>query len=394
MKELLDHLRLRREAALREALLALLAAAALAAATDVDQAIDLYEMGDIPGAITALEELLDQGGLSYDEQLRAWDRLGSAYYAMGQTAAAEDAYLQLVSLDAHYDLPPTANPRLKELLGDVREENIASAEIASSPEGALVTVDGELMGVTPLELRDLLGGRSYEIAVYAEGYAPEVRSLTPEAGTTHVMDFGLTAMSADSGVAVAMGEGLPEDGGSSADLVNVITSSQSGGIDFEALAGSGALRSSRDHAGVAGSEAGSSGAGGSSGGGPVFTRQDLEQSMVFTDVSGSGGSQSAGGGSANSRSSGDIMQVLTENRSQVTHVYNKHLRNDPLLSGTVEVEMVIEPSGRVSDVRIISSNTYNPAFELELARTVETWRFGAVDENEGSLTVQYPFNFQ
>lgn len=380
---------------MREALLAILALGAPLAATDVDQAIDLYEMGDIPGAITALEELLDQGGLSYDEQLRAWDRLGSAYYAMDQTAAAEDAYLQLVSLDAHYDLPPTANPRLKDLLGEVREENIASAEITSSPEGALVTVDGELMGVTPLELKDLLQGRSYEIAVYAEGYSTEVRNLTPEAGRTHVVDFGLTAMSVDSGTAVAVGEGVPDEGGSSADLVNVITSSQSGGIDFEALAGSGALRSSREHSGIAGSEAGSSGGGASSGEGPVFTRQSLEQSMVFTDVSGSGGEESAAGAAgSNSRSSDDIMQVLTENRSQVTHVYNKHLRNDPLLSGTVEVEMDIEPSGRVSEVRIVNSNTYNPAFELELARTVETWRFGAVDENEGSLTVQYPFNFQ
>ena len=87
------------------------------------------------------------------------------------------------------------------------------------------------------------------------------------------------------------------------------------------------------------------------------------------------------------------MGVLAEKRSSVTFIYNKHLRNDPMLMGTVTVEMVIEPSGRVSRVNIINSNTYNPAFELELARTIETWRFGAVDENEGALTVQYPFTF-
>ena len=364
----------------------------LAAGMDVDQAIDLYEMGDIPGAISALEVLLDEGGLSYDERLRAWDRLGSAYYAMGETSLAEEAYLNLLSLDTHYDLPPTANPRLRDLLGSVREDNVASVEITSVPQGALVTVDGELMGVTPLNLRDLLNGQSYEIGVYAEGYAPDFRTLSPGTGSSILeVSFALSEMSADSGAALAMTEGVQE--GSSAELVNVITSSQ-GTIDFEALAGSGALRSNRDSNPMAGSQAGTAGLEEAGGSGPVFTRQDLEQSMVFTDVSSSTCGPEGGGPTVNSRSSDEIMQVLTQNRSQITHVYNKHLRNDPLLNGTVEVEMVIEPSGRVSSVRISNSNTYNPAFELELARTVETWRFGAVDENEGPLTVKYPFNFQ
>ncbi|MFO7950732.1 MAG: AgmX/PglI C-terminal domain-containing protein [Candidatus Fermentibacteraceae bacterium] len=372
------------------ALLAALTLAAASAGNEVDRAIDLYMMGDIPGAISALEDLLEEGGLSYDEQLRVWERLGSAYYAMGQTAKAEEAYLNLVSLDTHYQLPPTANPRLRQLLQEVREEHVASAEVTSDPDGALVALDGELMGVTPLSLPDLLAGRSYEIAVYAEGYAPEVRSITPEAGAVHVMDFGLSEASGDSAAAVAV-----EEGGSSADLVNVITSSQGGGIDMAALAGSGAMSGERSAGGMAGSQAGTVGVGDTSSGGPVFTRQDLEQSMVFTDVTSSGsGSPGGSGATVNSRSSDDIMEVLTQNRSQITHVYNKHLRNDPLLSGTVEMEMVIEPSGRVSDVNIVSSNTYNPAFELELARTVETWRFGAVDEDEGSLIIQYPFSFQ
>ena len=224
---------------------------------DVDQAIDLYEMGDIPGAISALEVLLDEGGLSYDERLRAWDRLGSAYYAMGETSLAEEAYLNLLSLDTHYDLPPTANPRLRDLLGSVREDNVASVEITSVPQGALVTVDGELMGVTPLNLRDLLNGQSYEIGVYAEGYAPDFRTLSPGTGSSILeVSFALSEMSADSGAALAMTEGVQE--GSSAELVNVITSSQ-GTIDFEALAGSGALRSNRDSNPMAGSQAGTAG---------------------------------------------------------------------------------------------------------------------------------------
>ena len=40
----------------------------------VDEAIELYMMGDIPGAITSLEEMLQSSSLSFDEQLRAYDR--------------------------------------------------------------------------------------------------------------------------------------------------------------------------------------------------------------------------------------------------------------------------------------------------------------------------------
>ncbi len=84
---------------------------------------------------------------------------------------------------------------------------------------------------------------------------------------------------------------------------------------------------------------------------------------------------------------------MAEKRSQIMYVYNKHLRTDPLLVGRVEVAMIIHPSGRVSDVQLVSSNMYNQAFELELIRTVEQWRFGSVNENEGPLPIQLPFSF-
>jgi len=56
--------------------------------------------------------------------------------------------------------------------------------------------------------------------------------------------------------------------------------------------------------------------------------------------------------------------------------------------------MLIQPSGRVTDVAILNSTMYNQAFELELTRAIGTWRFGSVDENEGPLVLQFPFNFQ
>jgi TonB family protein len=390
------------------------------AVASVDDAIMLYENGDIPGAIVALESLVGLPDLSYDEQLRAWDRLGSAYYAMGDVDRAGLAYLELLKLDVHYDLNPLANPRLRDLLGRVRDSSMATAMVTTAPEGALITLDNELLGVTPMSLDGLLGGQQYDISVYSNGYQAESLVLVAQAGQLHDVSFTLVpetvqvAVQTDTTRAVELSGGTPDistilgtsqqvaasgQGStdaqsqvSTSDLVNILTSG--GGFDMAALASSGALSSQRAASGgIAGAErvAGSIDITGQA---PSMAQTELQSLMIFSDPSSTVG-DSAGGGTipGSSRSSEEIMEVLTEKRSSVTFIYNKHLRNDPMLMGTVVVEMVIEPSGRVSHVNIAQSNTYNPAFELELARTIETWRFGAVDENEGSLTVQYPFTF-
>ena len=398
-----------------------LLASVVSVAGSVDDAIMLYETGDIPGAITALEGLVGLPDLSYDEQLRAWDRLGSAYFAMGDVNKASWAYLELLKLDVHYDLNPLANPRLRDLLGQVRDSSMATAMVTTSPEGALITLDDELLGVTPMTLDGLLGGEEYDISVYSNGYQSQSMVLVARAGEMQDVSFNLIPVQETIQVAVqpdtsttAVDTGAPDiteilgtsqqvaasgQGGpdgqtevSTADLVNILTSG--GGFDMAALASSGALSSQRTPSGgIAGAER-VIGEVDTTAQAPSMAEPDLQSLMVFSDASSMFGESASGGDiPGSSRTSEEIMGVLAEKRSSVTFIYNKHLRNDPMLMGTVTVEMVIEPSGRVSRVNIINSNTYNPAFELELARTIETWRFGAVDENEGALTVQYPFTF-
>jgi TonB family protein len=398
-----------------------LLASVVSVAGSVDDAIMLYETGDIPGAITALEGLVGLPDLSYDEQLRAWDRLGSAYFAMGDVNKASWAYLELLKLDVHYDLNPLANPRLRDLLGQVRDSSMATAMVTTSPEGALITLDDELLGVTPMTLDGLLGGEEYDISVYSNGYQSQSMVLVARAGEMQDVSFNLIPVQETIQVAVqpdtsttAVDTGAPDiteilgtsqqvaasgQGGpdgqtevSTADLVNILTSG--GGFDMAALASSGALSSQRNPSGgIAGAER-VIGEVDTTAQAPSMAETDLQSLMVFSDASSMFGESASGGDiPGSSRTSEEIMGVLAEKRSSVTFIYNKHLRNDPMLMGTVTVEMVIEPSGRVSRVNIINSNTYNPAFELELARTIETWRFGAVDENEGALTVQYPFTF-
>ena len=127
---------------------------------------------------------------------------------------------------------------------------------------------------------------------------------------------------------------------------------------------------------------------------PIEIGLDSQNTMSFSEITFETPSNIAtSNGVFSSRTSEEIMQVLSSKVSTVTYIYNKHIRNDPLLSGTLLVEITVETSGRISKVHILESSTYNPAFDLELADAIEKWRFGVVDENEDPLVIQYPFIF-
>ena len=407
----------------------------LIGASSVDEAIQLYEMGDIPGAIIALEEMLSAGALTFDEALRAWDRLGSSYFAMGNGQAARNAYGELLRLDVYYDLSPRANPRLQELLDDVRNNTMASAMVRSEPAGAFVTLDGQLMGVTPIMLDCLVGGDNYQVDVYQVGYETEFYTLAAQPGFSHMLQFDLQILpdevsvavadagASGTGAASATGETVVsggatgtlyademvaspfETGGSGTQQVATAgTPPQSteallamlsggGGIDMSAINSAGGFTASEssESIGLAGSTGGHSTVVSS---GVAAQAEALgREVMVFSDISVQAAPEVTGTGTYSSRTAEEIAELVAEKRSQVMYVYNKHLRTDPLLMGRVDIAMIIHPSGRVSDVEIVSSNMYNQAFELELIRTVEQWRFGSVSENEGPLPIQLPFSF-
>ncbi len=396
---------------------------ALSAVSTVDQAIDLYETGDIPGAIVALEEMLATGSLSFDEELRAWDRLGSSYFAMGNSSAASTAYAELLRLDVYYDLSTRANPRLQTLLDDVRDNTMASAMVRSEPAGAFVALDGQLMGVTPIMLDGLVGGDEYSVDIYQVGFATEYYTLAAEPGQNHMLQFDLVILPDQAGTAVAASgtlEGIAGAGSSASgnlrpdEMVssplesNNSSSSTSppqttdaliamlsggGGIDMSSLNSSGSFNSeSQESIGLAGSTGGRSGLESS---GVASQAEALgREVMVFSDMFSEVSTPTATGSeSYSSRTAEEIAELVADKRSQVMYVYNKHLRTDPLLMGRIDIAMIVHPSGRVSDVEVVSSNMYNPAFELELVRTVEQWRFGSVSDNEGPLPIQLPFSF-
>ena len=85
-----------------------------------------------------------------------------------------------------FTLPPSGE---REVRFSLREE-IGVVEVVSRPP-AVVSVDGEAVGATPLTLR--LPAVAHEITVAKEGYRSVVRKLIPSAGAARKMDVTLVA---------------------------------------------------------------------------------------------------------------------------------------------------------------------------------------------------------
>ncbi|MBF0432730.1 MAG: TonB family protein [Fibrobacteria bacterium] len=91
-----------------------------------------------------------------------------------------------------------------------------------------------------------------------------------------------------------------------------------------------------------------------------------------------------------SRTSSSIEQVMLRLRNKIKLQYEKYLRQNPNLSGKIDVQFVIKADGSVSNVRIIKNTLNHSAFERRLIKMIERMRFKPAS---GNITITYPFVF-
>lgn len=368
----------------------LLALTVIGAAT-VDEAIDLYLSGDLHGSAASLETLIDRGGMSLDEEIRAYHRLGASYFGLGETELAETSFQRLLFLDPYFDLGPWENPELGRILDRVRSESMATVFISGDPHGALVFFEGEYAGSTPYTRDNLIGGQTYTFTVFAEGYTPESITVTPVPGQAQTISYRILPLASSQPA-----HGPESEGAVSISWLDAILRGDQGSTALDGLEHVQLVQQEAEES-ISGQEIARDQARFEfpPSGGALETVHDSRARMVFSEVNLERGSalQTDPGTTYSSRTSEEVREVLSSKENMVTFIYNKHLRADPLLAGTVLIEMVIEPSGRVSSVSVLDSSTMNQAFDMELASAVGTWRFGAVDSDEGPLPVTYPFSF-
>lgn len=86
-----------------------------------------------------------------------------------------------------------------------------------------------------------------------------------------------------------------------------------------------------------------------------------------------------------------VIQVLDSNKGRIYAIYNRALRKNPLLAGKLVLELIIEPSGKVSVCRVISSELSDEALVKKLMARIKMLNFGA--EKVPAYKFEYPIDF-
>jgi protein TonB len=117
-----------------------------------------------------------------------------------------------------------------------------------------------------------------------------------------------------------------------------------------------------------------------------------ETTRVESPVTASGQADGAGSSaSMGGRSDQSIRRVMDKNKGAIFSIYNRALRKDPTLQGKLVFEMVIEPSGQVSEVKLLSSELGDEALTRKILSRIRLIRFEAADVI--ITRVNYSFDF-
>jgi outer membrane biosynthesis protein TonB len=101
--------------------------------------------------------------------------------------------------------------------------------------------------------------------------------------------------------------------------------------------------------------------------------------------------ETAGAGAPRQRSIEDVRRVFDANKGAIFAIYHRALRADPALRGEVVLELVIEPGGRVAELRVVASELQDPALLERLLGRIRMFDFGARDV--APTRISYPVHF-
>ena len=126
-------------------------------------------------------------------------------------------------------------------------------------------------------------------------------------------------------------------------------------------------------------------------GGPALSGREttrVESGIATTTSKKNGKSQSAQLGG---RSDDSIRQVMDRNKGAIFAIYNRALRKDPLLEGKLVFEMLIDASGEIAEITMLSSELGDEALTHKILARIRMIRFEA--EEVVTTRVNYSFDF-
>ncbi len=100
----------------------------------------------------------------------------------------------------------------------------------------------------------------------------------------------------------------------------------------------------------------------------------------------------SGSGSGNGSINYDaITRAVEQYKGGLIYLYNKELRANPTLKGTITVEFSIDTNGKVIETRVVTSTMDYAPLEKALAGRIKMWKFPHL--YDGVIVVTYPFVF-
>ncbi len=126
-------------------------------------------------------------------------------------------------------------------------------------------------------------------------------------------------------------------------------------------------------------------------GGVALSGRETTKVEVPEGQQGAGGVRERREVDPRSRSIEEIRRIFDANKGAIFAIYNRALRADPTLQGKVVLELVIAPSGSVTDVRIVASELADEDVVAKILNRIRLFDFGKRDV--GVTTISYPVHF-
>lgn len=86
-----------------------------------------------------------------------------------------------------------------------------------------------------------------------------------------------------------------------------------------------------------------------------------------------------------------VKRVLAWNLDELIRYYNLYLRRKPSLKGNVIFNIIIQPEGNISNVKVVESEIKDDVFVKGAKEVIINWKFEPIDE--GTVIINFPFNF-
>ena len=95
--------------------------------------------------------------------------------------------------------------------------------------------------------------------------------------------------------------------------------------------------------------------------------------------------------SAGVRAEEDITIVFDQNKSKLYSIYNRARRTNPNLKGKIVLEITISPGGKITQIKVVSSELNDSKLESRLVNRIKFFSFGAKQVEQ--VIVTYPIEF-